>query len=238
MKDNYYKTPVIIVAVGIIGIALLMMGSGAKKEKIGADLSGVAPVSYQAFSKGAPDAKVVLTEFGDFQCPACKAYAPAVEKILAKYGTQVRVEFRHFPLPMHPNAIPGARAAAAAGAQGKFWEMHNELYEHQDDWALLGDPTAKFKEYAAEIGLDAAKFAADLNSNVLAGQITSDMNAGQALGVNYTPFFLVNGTKMENPTTEDDFAAKVEQALAAAGTPYVPAPVAAPAPATGAAAPL
>lgn len=232
MKDSFYKTPVIIVAVGLIGLALLIMSGSAKKANNGsADVASATPVPYAAHMKGAADAKVTITEYGDFQCPACKAYASAVKAIAEKYGAQVKVEFRHFPLPMHPNAPMAARAAESAGAQGKFWEMHDELYEHQDEWANTSDPKAKFAEYATEIGLDAAKFATDLDNPELLGHIASDKKEGEAVGVNYTPYFLLNGQKITNPQNETEFNALVENALQNAGTPYVSNPVG-PAPST------
>lgn len=222
MKDSFYRTPVIIVAVGLVGLALLMMGSGGKKERVGGDLLDIAPVAYEAHTKGSPTAAVVLVEYGDFQCPACKAYAPATKKMIEKYGSQVRFEFRHFPLPMHPNAIPAARAAEAASAQGKFWEMHDKLYENQESWANLGDPKDTFAGYAAELGLDMVKYGADYAAEELAGRVVADMNEGKAKRVDYTPYFLMNGQRIENPSNEEAFAKMIEDALVVAGTPYVP----------------
>lgn len=222
MKDTYMRTPIIIVAVGLIGLGLLLWSGSAKKERTGNDLNGVAAVTGAVWTKGNPDAKVVLTEFADFQCPACAAYEPIIHKIAEKYGGQLKLEFRHFPLPMHPNAISAARAAEAAGAQGKFWEMHDLLYAKQTEWSNSATAKDVFTGYAGSLGLDVAKFTADASSDELAGHVVADTKLGDSLNVNYTPYLLLNGKRLENPKTEDEFIATIEKALADAGTPYVP----------------
>ena len=220
MKDNF-RTPVIIGAVGLIGVALLLVSSDPGTKKPVTNLNSTTPVAYQTHIRGTEGASVVLTEFGDFQCPACGTYEPIVRKIIERYGTQVKLEFKNFPLPMHPNAVPAALAAEAAGLQGKFWEMHDLLYARQRGWSDLRNPSAKFAEYAKEIGIDQEKFAQDVASSEVAGHVKSDMKAGESANVTYTPYFLLNGKKLDNPKTEADFNVVVEAALKDAGTPYV-----------------
>jgi len=226
MKDNF-RMPVIIGAVGLIGIALLLVSGDSAKKQTPTNLDSTTPVAHETHIRGAADAKVVLTEFGDFQCPACGAYEPIVKNVTTHYGAQIKFEFKNFPLPMHGNAIAAAIAAEAAGLQGKFWEMHDELYEHQTEWADVRDPNVKFTEYAKEIGLDTAKFAKDIVESEAAGRVKSDMKEGERVNVSYTPYFLLNGKKIENPKTEADFNIVIEAALKEAGTPYV-APAAGP----------
>jgi protein-disulfide isomerase len=226
MKDNF-RMPVIIGAVGLIGIALLLVSGDSGTKNSVTDLNSTTPVAHQTHVRGALDAKVVLTEFGDFQCPACGSYEPIVKNITAHYGAQIKFEFKNFPLPMHGNAVAAAIAAEAAGLQGKFWEMHDELYAHQSEWSDVRDPNTKFTDYAKEIGLDTSKFSKDLTSPEVAGHVKSDMKEGENVNVAYTPYFLLNGKKLENPKTEADFNVVIETALKDAGTPYV-APAAGP----------
>jgi protein-disulfide isomerase len=141
----------------------------------------------------ATNAKVTIVEFGDFQCPACGAAHPTVKQILKDYEGKVTFVWRHFPLPMHKNAMLAAIASEAAGEQGKFWEMHAMLFENQKEWEESNDAKKIFVSYAEQLGLDTQKFSDALDKKFNAERIQSDADAGIALGVNSTPTFFING---------------------------------------------
>ena len=140
--------------------------------------------------RGAPDAPVTLVEYGDFQCPYCGEAYPVVHDLLERFGDQLRFVFRHMPLAdLHPRAPFAAEAAEAAGAQGRFWEMHDRLFQHQRE---LGD--AQLRGHAEAIGIeDAARFDAELRDGVHAGRVAEDLESGGRSGVPSTPRFFVNG---------------------------------------------
>jgi protein-disulfide isomerase len=137
-------------------------------------------------SVGPADAKVVVVEFSDFQCPFCQRGAQVVEQLRQKYPKDLRVVFKHLPLPFHDQARPAAIASLAAGAQGKFWEMHDELFKNQH---RLNTDT--FVELAKKIGIDADKFKKDLQDEKFAKQVEADMQLAQKLDVEGTPNFFV-----------------------------------------------
>jgi protein-disulfide isomerase len=148
---------------------------------------------------GKADSKVVLIEYGDFQCPSCAAAHPQVKEVMEQYKDKVAFVFRNFPLTtIHPNARASAAAAEAAGLQGKYWEMHNLIYEGQADWQnLSGDQrTSVFTNYADDLGLNQAKFLADLGSGAINQKISFDQAIGKKIGVNATPTFYLNGTQL------------------------------------------
>jgi len=164
--------------------------------------------------RGSSIAPVTLVEYGDFQCPACKTYHPIVEQVLkAKGPDAVRFVFRHYPLPQHGNAMPAAKAAEAAGVQGKFWEMYNMLYEKQSEWSGSSDAKSIFVGYAKEMGLDESKFLADYDSKELKEKITNQSKGGAKAGVNSTPTFLVNGKEIANPQSYDEFTKIIDDAI-------------------------
>ena len=164
--------------------------------------------------RGAQDGKVTLVEFGDFQCPACGAYESLVRKVMADNPTTLKVVFRHFPLTqIHQNALLAAKATEAAGLQGKFWEMHDILYENQKDWSLGLNARDFLMEYAKNLKLDTAKFSADLNSPALEEKILAEYKEGNKLGVQGTPTFFINGKKLlENPQSPEAFNKIIQEA--------------------------
>ena len=119
---------------------------------------------------GTDSAKVVLVEFGDFQCPSCAAVHPIVKQIVSEQKDVLFV-FRNFPLPMHQNARKAAEAAEAALSQGKYWEMHSLIFENQGEWSNSSDPTALFVSYAKKLGLEESIFAEALKNNAAAKKI-------------------------------------------------------------------
>lgn len=159
-------------------------------------------------------AKLTLVEFGDYQCPSCEAAYPVIKQAMQDYGSQLNFVFRNFPLPMHQNAQIAAEAAESAGAQGKYWQMHDALYDHQNDWADSKDPLPLFDQYAQQIGLNVNQFNTDVNSNKYADKISQDQNDGNSLGVNATPtLFLNNKTAFVGAPTYQDLKAKLDVAL-------------------------
>jgi protein-disulfide isomerase len=174
----------------------------------------------QGQSRGASDAKVVLSEFADFQCPACKAFEPTLAEILAENEGKVRLVFKHFPLypSPHKNAMVSAYAAESAAKQGKFWEMHDKLYATQDDWAELGDPKDKFIEYARELGLNTDDFSRDLNAETGKDTIKRDKDFGLELGIQGTPTVFIDGVEfnMKNDGGVEGLKGKIKQAVEAA----------------------
>jgi protein-disulfide isomerase len=169
-----------------------------------------APVNDADHSVGPTDAKVTLVEYSDFQCPACAAYAPIVTKALAEpeLKGKVRFVYRFFPLiTIHPNARLSSQAAEAAGLQGKFWEMHDLLFAKQTEWAELSNTGAKnkFADYAAQLGLDKARFLSDIDGSTVKDRVQRDMDSGNASNIQGTPTFYVNGTVLTNPQSYDEF---------------------------------
>jgi protein-disulfide isomerase len=140
---------------------------------------------------------VQLVEFGDYECPACGAAYPNVQQLMKDYSGKVTFYFRNFPLTqIHKNAMEGAEAAEAAGDQGKYFQMHDVLYEKQKDWSEDADPTDKLVGYAKDLGLDTDKFKKALTDEQFKSVIDQDIADGTALGINATPTFYVNGTQV------------------------------------------
>lgn len=160
---------------------------------------------------------VTLVEYGDYQCPACGAYYPIVKTLADKYKNDIYFQFSNFPLvQIHPNAFAGARAAEAADKQGKFWEMHDMLYEQQQTWSTAPNSKTYFQQYASQLKLDVTKFDADYASDDVNSLINADIKAGQALGANSTPTFVLDGKKIEtNPRDQASFNKLIEDAIAA-----------------------
>jgi protein-disulfide isomerase len=177
-------------------------------------------VNISNHTKGKGGKGVVLLEYGDFQCPGCAAYYPVVKELFNKYQADITFQFRNFPLEaIHTNARAASRAAEAANNQGKFWEMHDKLYENQRSWETTSDPLAEFSTYAQEIGItDLEKFKADYKSSAINNVINADIQAGQKLGVNSTPTFYLDGKKLDPlPQGQEAFNKLVEDAIANKG---------------------
>jgi protein-disulfide isomerase len=166
-------------------------------------------------TRGEGASKVTLLEYGDFQCPACKAYYPVVEQTVTKYNKEITYQFRNFPLTsLHPNAYAASRAAEAASQQGKFWEMYHQLYENQDSWKDSRQVSAVFEQYAKQLGLNVEKFKQDYKSDAVNNAVKADMAAGQNAKADSTPTFVLNGAKIENPTSAEAFTKIIDEAIA------------------------
>ena len=150
--------------------------------------------------RGNPKATVTLEEFGDFECPVCATYSVEVKKIEAEFGDRLRVIFREYPLypTPHKHALIAAQAAEAAGLQGRFWEMHDKLYENQKAWSEATDVMPMFVDYAKQIGIDTDRFGRELNGEIVATRITQDGIRAHARAVTGTPSFFVNGKEAKD----------------------------------------
>lgn len=169
------------------------------------------PVDADDNIKGSENAPITIVEYGDYQCPACAAYHPIVEQILEESDGQVRFVFRHFPLKsIHPNAETVARAVQAAGVQDKYWEMHDLVFERQSEWSAIprGSARNKLLEYAAELGLDVERLDADMDSDAVKDKVQGDLDGGAAI-ITSTPTFFVNGAKLTDITSFEDFKQQI-----------------------------
>ncbi|HJZ82583.1 MAG TPA: thioredoxin domain-containing protein [Pyrinomonadaceae bacterium] len=169
--------------------------------------------------RGNPNAPVTLEEFGDFQCPTCGTYYVELKKIEGEYGDRLKVIFRELPLAgMHEHALMAAQAAEAAGLQGKFWEMHDKLYENQTTWGTAKDLVPVFVDYARQIGLNPDQFMKDLNGEQVAQRIFQDGKRAHSFGFKGTPSFLVNGREAKDDQWKPEgLRQMINDALKAAG---------------------
>ena len=163
--------------------------------------------------KGNPESKVTLLEYADFQCPACQTYYFFVKQLEEEFGDKIKIVFRHLPLrSIHARAQLAGQAAEAAGLQGKFWEMHNVLFEKQSEWTT-GNHEDLFVNYAREMGLDVEQFKIDLESQPVQDKVDSGyLNAVNA-GLTSTPSFFINGKKISNPRDYNTFKNLINEAL-------------------------
>jgi protein-disulfide isomerase len=176
------------------------------------------PVSERDHTAGPDDAPVTLVEYGDYECPHCGRAHPVVKSVQRQLKGQLRFVFRNFPLAeAHPHALLVAQAAEAAGAQGRFWEMHDMIFEHQD--ALEPDDIVG---YATEIGLDITRFERDLEAGAFVKKVRDDFRSGVRSGVNGTPTFFVNGVRYDGSWANEEAFVNSLRAAAKGG---VEAPV-------------
>lgn len=208
----------ILAVVGIVGAAVVFGG--------GEDVASGQPSNN---FYGQEEGIITVVEYADFECPACASFAPIVNQVKEQFKDQVRFEFRHFPLvQIHANAQAAHRAAQAAANQGKFWEMHDILFQRQTQWRTAGttlnngtpitngDPTQTFEEYARELGLDVEQFRADAASSDTLATINADLELGKQADVTGTPTFIIDGEKIEDTSNIADtveFAARIQAAI-------------------------
>lgn len=222
-----------VIVIGLLG-ALVVLGRNAnpKVDVNTIDANAVQPASAangniadHVFGKA--DSKVLLIEYGDFQCPGCGAVHPRIKTITEAYKADLGFIFRNFPLTaIHPNGKAAAGVVEAAGLQGKYWEMHNTVYETQKAWEnLSGDArTATFVSYAGILGLDITKFKTNLADDALNKKISFDQAIANKLGVNATPTFYLNGAKLTSDIWGDDakLTAAINSEFKKAGiTPHI-----------------
>ena len=196
--------PLIIIAIVLLvaitaGWALMRSQPPASPPPgpAGPSTAVIAPGAEPPHVRGEAGAPVTIEEFGDFQCPPCGALHPELKKVEHEYGSRLRVIFRQLPLvPLHPHAGWAARSAEAAGLQGRFWEMHDKLYENQQAWTNLPDARPVFAGYAKSLGLDMERFARDVESEAVDRRIFLDGKRAHALGIVSTPTVFLNGREV------------------------------------------
>ena len=209
----------VLLGIGLVTILIVVGGAfflGGDKPKPEADAKPVSSdilIKKDSYKEEVKDAKVTVVEFLDFECEACGAAYPTVEMIREEYKGKINFVVRNFPL--HKNSVLAAKAAEAAGEQGKFWEMYSMLFENQTEWAEKTNPqTEVFIAYAEELELDMDKFKKGLESKAFEDKVNRDKSDGITAGVKGTPTFFINGKLAGNVMAYEEFKGKIDAELA------------------------
>ncbi|HEX4774519.1 MAG TPA: thioredoxin domain-containing protein [Candidatus Saccharimonadales bacterium] len=180
---------VIIVFIGIFALTNKSGGSSNSNGKAGT-------LTHHVEGQGQDG--ILLQEYGDYECPYCGQYFPIVKQVEQEFDKQITFQFSNFPLvSIHQNAFAGARAAEAAALQGKFWQMHDALYESQSQWTSASDPSSLFDQLAQQLGLNVTQFKSDYASTQVNNLINADMAQGNKLGITGTPTFYLDGKQIQ-----------------------------------------
>lgn len=212
----------IIAAVALLTVGIATGVYRAKTRPGPAPLAGVAgsptlaeaPEDPSLHARGPRNAPVTLVIYGDFQCPSCALVSQAIDELQKQYEGKMRVVFHEFPLEMHKHAMEAALAAEAAAVQGKFWEMHDVLYQNQPVWGEATTASFLFDSYAESIGLDVARFRADRMAPDVRARVIADAAGGESRGVKSTPTIFINGIELRTGFTKDKMQEAIEAALA------------------------
>jgi protein-disulfide isomerase len=163
----------------------------------------------EAPMEGNPSARVTLVEFADYECPHCKRFQPVLRQILDEFRKEIRIYFKHYPLPQHTNARLAAEAAVAAQKQGKFWQYQDKLWENQDNLS-----PAEMEKFAKEIGLDLTKFRADLDDPKTKARVQKDRTDGITLGLSSTPTLFINGREYTDAKDTESLREWIKEEIA------------------------
>ena len=205
-RYGVWSLVIISVAVLFTGVFNLVGNSISKEEN-------KPTISSDDRVKGNTASQIVVMEYSDYQCPACKYYQSIANQLTTEYKDKIVFVYRHFPLEQHKNAEKAAYTAEAAGLQGKFWEMSDLLFEKQEEWSEKSNSEEIFKSYASKLGLDPKKFTDDIISSGVKEKVDRDRQSGKIIGVNATPTFYLNGVKLRYIRNYDDFKKIVEEKL-------------------------
>ncbi|MET8054343.1 MULTISPECIES: DsbA family protein [unclassified Streptosporangium] len=223
MTTNLKITLIIAAVMAAIIAAIAVFGDfGTQSTRPAADAAGAQSAPAQLLVREdshrlstAADGKVTLVEFLDFECEACGAAFPHMERIRAEYDGRITVVVRYFPLPGHRNGELAARVAEAAAKQGKFEAMYAKLFQSQKQWGEASESKeAFFTDLAQQVGLDMTAFPSDLTAPATAQRVRKDQDDGTALGVQGTPTIFFNGAQLTEAPSYDNLKAKIDAALA------------------------
>lgn len=186
-----------MIIVGIISVAILFGGAwlyqkNTPKDELVANQDAL--VRENSMKMEAIDEKLVVVEFGDYQCPACSYIAPGIKELQETYKDSVTFVFRDFPLNIHANAMKASQLTYIANEQGKYWEMHEKLYNLQTEWEKVSDPTDLFVSYAKALNMNTEDVKKKLSSDIYIDRIKDDVKDASLLGINSTPTFFVGNT--------------------------------------------
>jgi protein-disulfide isomerase len=211
-KIMWWAGGIVLLAFSVWFIVTLVNNPSSSSSTTALTAPGPKPTDM---TYGNPKAKVVLTEYADFQCPGCGAYYPIVKQLTADYKDKLYFVYRFFPLEsIHRNALASSEAGYAASKQSKFWEMHDLLFAHQTEWAELPDATNNFLSYAQQAGLNIDQFKKDFNDPATEKYVKSQEQAALDLGLPGTPTFFLNGKQIQAPGSLDGFKQLINQQLA------------------------
>ncbi|MBI3380006.1 DsbA family protein [Candidatus Gottesmanbacteria bacterium] len=206
---------IILATIAIIIGAVLFFGKDNKTTSTtpGVKVNNDILIRNDSYKTVTATVAATLVEFGDFQCPACGTYHPIVKQLIVEFKDNLSFIFRNFPLNQHQNAKISAYAAEAAGNQGKYWQMHDAIYESQTKWSLSQNAKDIFIQYAQSLGMDTNQFKIDLDSDKIKKKVERDIADGNTAGVDATPTFFLNGEKLENPGSLEDFKTLIKAAI-------------------------
>jgi protein-disulfide isomerase len=219
---------IIIAAVGLLTIGIATAVYKVKMQSTPAstpdftgpgilarDTTEKGPGEQELHVRGPKTAPIVLEIYGDFQCPSCATTTAAIDELQNEYPGKIRVIFHEFPLAMHKHAFEAAKAAEAAGLQGRFWEMHDALYKYQNIWGESTNADFFFDSYAGLIGLDLDRFRRDRRSSDVQEKVMEDGNSGSLRGVKNTPTIFINGVQAKAAFSKEKLQEAIDSALAA-----------------------
>ena len=218
LKDMNKETKILLGVAALVlagGVALFMFGNPQPKEA-GQAVDSQSLIRENSHMTGKKDAKVTIVEFADFQCPGCGYAFPILKQIKEEYKNNENFNFvyRQFPLvSIHRNAMLAAEVTEAASEQGKFWEMHDKIFENQTSWSENNAADLIFFGYASDLGLDVEKIKTAIAQKTYNEIVKTDVADGEKLGVNSTPTIYVNGVKLDKIPTYEELKAKIEEEL-------------------------
>lgn len=200
----------IVAAVIIVFVGIFVLTGNKSNGGSGNSKGSTGTLTQHVEGQGKSGVKLV--EYGDYECPYCGEAYPVIKQVVSDLNQQITFQFRNFPLiSIHQNAFAGARAAEAAALQNKFWEMHDLLYQNQQQWTGASDPTTFFDQYAQQLGLNVNQFKTDYASSKVNDLINADMAEGNKLGITGTPTFYLDGKQTTLPYQQG--ASAVEQII-------------------------
>lgn len=213
MSKQFWAIIVVIVLV-LVGVFVFT----GHNNNGGSSTTNVKPTNH---IEGQGKDGVTLLEYGDYECPFCGEYYPTVKQVVQEYNQQIFFQFRNFPLTsIHPNAFAGARAAEAAALQGKFWQMHDLLYENQDPngqtgWVASSNPLDDyFVGFAQQLGLNVTQFKNDFNSDKVNATVNADLAQANKLGLTGTPTFFIDGKQVQIGNSVANFQSVINAEIA------------------------
>lgn len=202
MGNKSVLTIVVVLVIGLVGAGLLLNSQRAD-EQLGNE--EIEPVVDTGEPDPAADVVVTLEEFGDYQSSACADLNSTLKELKEEYAANLNLVFRNLPLTnINKNALPAAQAAEAARMQNRFWEMHDLLYEKQNEWKDEADPRPRFLKFAQDLGLDVERFTKDVDGEQVQFRIEADKDAALAQGIQETPTLLINGRRLKTDAVNAD----------------------------------